>query len=279
MSARRGVMSDVAIKSHCPEFFPPDLTVSKAMHPMHLQTHIFKGIKTPRETKTYTDFARFPINDLQNFASLAHPHRSEQASFEALLNYRRRIGSENHPKNIQTGYEEQMKATHKPYPMEAATTIVESSTYGTESDVADLDSLRHYSSVPASLTLGKFKRDEAIRDFYKNVSSNEHRYIFDDKRRHALPSESKALIANLGDRTHDLLDIVYPGGHLNKMTHGQVLSSLNEAYRDSPSDLAIIMRADAAAKSRDVIPDQSSLTSSIIGPSSIIERIEEENDQ
>jgi len=268
--ARTGVLSDVAIKHHCPEFFPPDIRTQKAMHPVHMQTSIFNGIKVPKETKAFTDFSRFPVNDLKNFATVAAPARTTEAFIESIHNYRRQIGSDNHPESLQNGYAEQMKATHKPYDMKRPeSTIVGSSTLSNAStDIADLNSLRHYSTVPASLTLGSHTRSQGVVSFNDEMG-RDLRFI--------LPPESRALISNVsGSRVGDVTEIVLPGGvnpRQRPLTHGEVLSRLNEAYRTSSADLSIIQIADAAARARNVVPDRSSFMSSIIGETE--SRIEE----
>lgn len=260
-------MSDVAIKHHCPEFFPPDLMVQKAMHPTHLQSNIFKGIKIPKETKTQTEFARFPVNDLRNFASVAAPARTEQAFMESVYNYRQRLGSSNTPSDIKTGFAEQMKSTHRPYgmkrPSDETSTVIGSSTLSDAStDVADLASLMH---APATLTLGKNTRRTGMTQF-----DQEFKFA-----RSFMAPESRALISNIAssDKMENVLTMLFPSGfgprgpiNQGKMTHGEVLSTLNHKYQGDRKALSIISRADAAAKAQGVIPDQSvGLMSYILG--------------
>jgi len=58
------------------------------------------------------------------------------------------------------------------------------------------------------------------------------------------------------------------------------LSKLNNEYRHDKVSLAMIKRADAAAKSQGVIPDQSSFMSSILGfgEQGRMEKVEEAED-
>jgi hypothetical protein len=257
--ARSGVLSDVAIKHHCPEWFAPDIAVQKALQPVHFHHHILHGIKIPTEMRTHRTLPRYPAYDIHNFSTIAAPQRSQEAFLEGVHNYRKELGSDNHPTELRLGYEEQVQSTHKPYPMKArSTTTAGSSTYlsDADTDVADLASLSHFSTVPASLTLGKMPRKQAREKFDQEISIG----------RNLFQPESRALMANIG--TGQALDILFPGGsipaHSGKMSHGEVLSKLSEAYRGSGKDLAILNRADAAARAHGVIPEQSEFMDSII---------------
>ena len=114
--ARRGVLSDTAIKHRYPEFYPLDIGSQELMHPMHLQKNIFKGIKIPRQIKQNTNVARFPINDLKNFAVFGAPQRSEEAQFYSIMNYRQQLGSNNYS-NLETAYEQRINNNHIPTPL------------------------------------------------------------------------------------------------------------------------------------------------------------------
>lgn len=263
MTARVGVLSDVSIKHHCPEFFPLDVASHKSMHPVHLQTHIFKGIKVPPVTKTHTEFARFPTNDLQNFAMVAAPARTQEAFMESVYNYRKQLGSTNTPANIMTGYEEQKKSTHTPYdikrPASLASTVVGSSTMSAAStDIADISSLSH---TPASLTLGKSTRREGLKMFDKEFSVAKS----------FMEPHTRAMVQNIarGESMDQVLNILFPDGFNprgGKITHGEALSRLNKEYAGDREALAVIARADAAAKSQGMIPEQGmGLMSYIIG--------------
>lgn len=257
--ARSGVLSDVAIKHHCPEWFPPDIAVQKALQPVHFQHHIFHGIKNLKEMKTHRTLPRFPVYDIHNFASVAAPQRSQEAFLEGVHNYRKELGSDNHPTNLDTGYEQQLLSNHRPYAMKSrSVTSAGTSTYlsDADTDVADLSSLSHFSTVPSSLTLGKMPRKQAREQFDQEMGIGKSIFA----------PESRALMANIG--TNQAMEILFPGGsipaHSSKMTHGEVLSRLSEAYRGSAKDLAILNRADAAARAHGVIPEQSEFMSSII---------------
>jgi hypothetical protein len=258
--ARTGVMSDVAIKHHCPEMFPPDLASHKAMHPSHLQAHIFTGIKSPRETQTFSDFARFPLTDLQNFAMVAAPSRTPHAFMESVYAYRKQLGSTNVPSDILAGYDEQMTSSFSPRGMKTpASTVIGSSTFSEAStDVADIASLTH---APASLTLGKTTRREGLKMFDKEFAVAKS----------FMEPHTRAMVSNIarGESMDGVLNILFPDGFSprgGKLSHGEALSRLNQEYRTDKEALAVIARADAAAKKQDISPYQGTgLMSYIIG--------------
>ena len=96
------------------------------------------------------------------------------------------------------------------------------------------------------------------------------------------------MVANLaqGENMENILEIVFPGGFGARgamegfQNHGEVLSKLNKEYHGDAKSLAMIKRADAAAKSQGVIPDQSSFISSIMGfgTQARMEKLEEQAD-
>lgn len=247
MAARVGVLSDAAIKQHCPEFFPTDMRTTAALKPLNLQTHPFKGIRIPRETQTETH-SRFPINDIQNFASIAAPSRYQEASMEAVYRYRETIGSDNVPSDISAGYKEQMKSTFKPRSM---TSVGSSSLSAASTDIADLSSLTH---TPASLVLGIRTKKEGMELFDAEMSGG--RAILDPR--------SRALISNIATKEDfgSILDIIFPGGinpRSGRITHGEVVSKLNKEYQSDREALSIIAKADSASKRRGVVPERGNL--------------------
>ena len=258
--ARTGVLSDISIKNHCPEYFPPDLASHKAMHPSHLQANIFTGIKPPRETQTFSDFARFPLNDLQNFAMVAAPSRTQHAFMESVYAYRKQLGSSNVPSNIVDGYDEQMKSSFTPRSMKSpVSTVIGSSILSDAStDVADIASLTH---TPASLTLGKSTRREGLKMFDKEFAVAKS----------FMEPHTRAMVSNIarGENMEGVLKILFPDGFSprgGKLTHGEALSRLNKEYRTDKEALAVIARADAAAKKQDIVPYQGAgLVNYIVG--------------
>tara|TARA_R110001592_G_scaffold93761_8_gene272002 strand:+ start:2034 stop:2867 length:834 start_codon:yes stop_codon:yes gene_type:complete len=260
MAARLGVLSDVAIKHHCPEYFPPDIGVQKAMHPLHLQTNIFKGIKIPKETNTQTEFARFPITDLQNFAMVAAPARTPQALMQSVYNYRKEIGSTNVPSDIQEGYALSLKDTHLPFmikrPMEDDMTSIATS--------SDLSSASTLFAAPAELTLGRSTRKAGMKQFDAEFQVAKS----------FMQPETRAMLTNIASSGNldNVLESLFPGGFGPRgpvgqgyQTHGEVLSKLNKMYHGDRTALATIARAHAAAQSQGVVPDQSTFMSSIFG--------------
>ena len=197
---------------------------------------MFKGIKPPPETKTYTDFARYPLNDLSNFATVAAPSRHQEALMDSVYNYRERLGSTNVPKDLKDGYFVALKDTHIPFGMKRR-----------EDDI----------------TLGKSNRREGMRQFDQEFKAA----------RPFMQPESRAMLTNLaqGKDMENLLKVVFPGGFGARgaaegfQTHGQVLSRLNKEYQGDKESLAMIARADASARAHGVIPDQSSFISRIMG--------------
>ena len=272
MTVRTGVMSDVAIQHHCPEFFPPDLSSHKAMHPLHLHTSIFRGIKVPKQAKTQTDFSRFPINDLHNFAMLTAPDRYQEATMEAVYNYREHIqGMTATPPNMHQSYAQAMKSTHLPIistppASVAASTHASSSTQSTtagastmsnaSTDFADLGSLTH---VPATLSLGRFKRTPAMTHFDRQ---------FPAAMKYLMP-ETRAMLSNISSsaETEKLLKVVLPetpfgprgrGAQEKRLAHDVAIARLNHEYRADRSSLNVISRAERASRyrNRDEIPEQ-----------------------
>jgi hypothetical protein len=233
---------------------------------------MFKGIKPPPETKTYTDFARYPINDLANFATVAAPVRHQEAIMDSVYNYRKRIGSTNVPSDPDEGYAVALKDTHIPFGMKRP-----------EDDTTSIASSSMLSSAPtmynsAELTLGKLNRREAMRQFDQEFKIAKS----------FMEPESRAMIANLaqGEDMKNILNIVFPAGFGARgpiqgyQKHGTVLSILNKEYQGDSKSLAMIARAEAAAKSQGVIPDQSNFLSSIMGfaAEGVMEKVEEAAD-
>ena len=255
---RSGVLGDVAIKHHCPEFFAPDVHVHKALQPIHFQHHHLHGIKMPKEMKTHRTFPRYPIFDLHNFATIAAPQRYQEAFLEGVQNFRKELGSDNHASDIQSAYGQQIMSTHKPYLSKSrSVTTAGSSTFlsDADTDIADLESLSIF-TTPSSLSLGKMTRKEARQQFDQEMGIGKNIFA----------PETRAMMSNIG--VDQAMDILFPGGNIpaksGKMSHGEVLSKLNEAYRSSPKDIAILNRADASARAHGVIPEQSEFLDSIV---------------
>jgi len=93
--ARAGVLSDAAVKLHCPEMFPLPSNQYKLFHPTILPTNKLTGVKPELRFKDYQQFARFPDNDFRNFGNINAVNNRETAALNAIYNYRNQIGSQN----------------------------------------------------------------------------------------------------------------------------------------------------------------------------------------
>jgi hypothetical protein len=93
--ARAGVLSDTAVKLHCPEMFPLPSSQYKLFHPTILPTNKLTGVKPELRFRDYQQFARFPDNDFRNFGNINAVNNRETAALNAIYNYRNQIGSQN----------------------------------------------------------------------------------------------------------------------------------------------------------------------------------------
>lgn len=98
--ARAGVLSDAAVKLHCPEMFPLPSSQYKLFHPTILPTNKLTGVKPELRFKDYQQFARFPDNDFRNFGNINAVNNRETAALNAIYNYRNQIGSQNLPSAV-----------------------------------------------------------------------------------------------------------------------------------------------------------------------------------
>ena len=94
---RTGVLSDASIKKHCPELWPLQSDKAKLFHNFAPHTHPLSGIK--HRYKEHHTFARYPVNDFNNYALLQFPGSREQAEERAIMNYRLATGSQNIPES------------------------------------------------------------------------------------------------------------------------------------------------------------------------------------
>ena len=82
---------------------------------------------------------------------------------------------------------------------------------------------------------------------------------------------TRAMVSNIarGENMEGVLKILFPDGFSprgGKLTHGEALSRLNNEYRTDKEALAVIARADAAAKKQDIVPYQGAgLVNYIVG--------------
>ncbi len=241
--ARQGVLSDASIKEQYPEMFPLDIGLQQAMFAPTMK--IPKMNKAGRKVKHATDYARFPIYDIKNFARLATPQNSIQAGFEGVLNYRQKIGSSNVPTgNLQQGYEEQKEQVYTmrvPEPVKKVPKFEE----------------RLLMSTPATLSLGRVARNEGVFEFNRKFKRQS---VY-------LQPQTKALLMNLGNDAQVeriVEDIFPPPLRSAKYHHNDALAMLRKAYKDSPLDIEILQRAERASRTQDRLPDRSNFGALIV---------------
>ena len=225
--ARIGVLSDMAIKQRYPEMYPLDLGGQELMHPMHLQKNTFKGIKVPKRTKRFTDVSRFPVNDLKNFATFGAGERSQEAEFFSIMNYRKELGSNNVPMNLQTAYSARIKSDYTPPPM-----------FRPEVGAGGIQ-------APATLSLGRYSRKEGQDVFSQSVIGS----------RSFITPRMRATLANIAepaDYPRLISYITLGSGFSTKISDEDATTRLNKIYRDDAEQLGVIERAYHAAGKRDI---------------------------
>ena len=225
---RQGVLSDLGVKFRYPEMFPLDLGGQELMHPMHLQKSVFKGIKAPKRTKRYTDISRFPVNDLKNFAQFGSAGRSQEAQYYAIMNYRKELGSNNYPSNLETAFQARNKADYIPASM-----------FRPETGAGGVQ-------APATLSLGRYTRKEGQDAFSQAVTGS----------RSFLSARMRATLSNVAEPADypTLMSYLVPGGLPTKISDEEANSKLNEIYRDDPEQLGIIERAWHASGKHNILP-------------------------
>lgn len=249
--ARSGVLADQAIKERYPEWFPIDIGGQEFLHGINLDKHIFKGIK-PSRTNRSKNVSRFPINDLANFASISAPQRKQKAQFDAIMNYRKSIGSTNFQENLETAFERRMEASYTP-------TLPRPAEYGAGGV-----------QVAPTLSLGRFNRKEG-QDVYSSVVTGSRSYI---------SARMRATLSNLASRDEllNLNETFAPGGFNprgGQLTDDYILNKLNKNYRDNPDELNMIERAYHASGKQHILPIEMTPENSIT--ENRFENLEEEN--
>lgn len=244
--ARSGVLADQAIKERYPEFFPLDIGGQELLHSVVLDKHIFKGIK-PSRTNKFKNVSRFPINDLANFATYSAPARKQKAQFDAIMNYRKSIGSTNFSENLETAFEGRMNAGYEPKLPKPA----EHGAGGVQ--------------VAPTLSLGRMYRKEGQDLYSQNVPGS----------RTFITARMRATLANLAsaDELLNINDMIAPGGfnpRTGQLTDEYILNKLNKNYRDNPEELNMIERAYHASGKQNILPIE-------MTPENRFENLEEEN--
>lgn len=218
---RRGVLSDLAVKASRPEYFPLDIGMVAEIEPVNLHHHVFKGIKH-KIKKMNT--GRFPMSDLANFATFSSPQLKEQAKFDAVMNYRKQLGSSNYLDNLETAFKKRNTAGQEKPQIEAPSNeqveLYENSTTQTSS----------------SLQMFNLSKNIGSRNFDQFVP--EYKKIFSKR--------IKSTLANIvePDQIKSLVDEIYPYELKQKRIQDHaVLENLNKLYRDDKDELATIQRA------------------------------------
>lgn len=249
---RLGSLSDNSIKEKYPEMFPLDLGMQQAMFAPSL--HLPKMNKAGRKVKHATDYARFPIYDIKNFAKLATPQNGIQAGFEGILSYREKIGSQNIPTgNLQRGYDLQKEQVYTMRVYEPTGTLTRDEIL--RQPVINTNSM----ATSATLSLGKNVRRQGITDFNRRFTQES---IY-------LNPETKALLMNLGDDatiTRIVEQNFPPPLRGAKIKHTEALATLRKRYSDSPENMEILSRAERAARIQGKLPDRSNFGNLILDP-------------
>ena len=226
--ARVGVLSDLAVKYRYPENFPLDVGGQDLLHPIHLQKNIFKGIKAPKRVKRYTNVSRFPVNDLKNFATFGSAGREKEAEFNAIMNYRKELGSNNVMPHLETAFQARNKADYIPAKM-----------FRPDTGAGGIQ-------APASLSLGRFSRKEGQDMFSQTVVGS----------RSFLSARMRATLSNITEPENYplLMSYLVSGGLPNKVSDEDAISKLSEIYKDDAVGLSTIERAWHASGKQDILP-------------------------
>jgi hypothetical protein len=246
---RLGALSDSSIKEKYPEFFPLDIGMQQAMFAPSL--HLPKMNKASKKVKHATDYARFPIYDIKNFAKLATPQNGIEAGFEGILNYREKIGSQNIPSNIMNGYVKQKDDAYNMRVYEPTGTLTRDEIL--RQPVINTNSM----ATSATLSLGKNVRRQGITDFNRRFKQES---IY-------LNPETKALLMNLGDDAtiSRIIEQNFPPPLKGtKIKHTEALATLRNRYSDSPENMEILSRAERAARIQGKSPDRSNFGNLIL---------------
>jgi hypothetical protein len=215
--ARVGVLSDLAVKYRYPEMFPIDIGGQEMMHPIHLQKNMFKGVKPSKRGKRYTDIARYPINDLKNFAQFGSAGREKEAQFYAIQNYRQELGSNNVMPHLETAFKARNTAGYTPAPM-----------FSPENGAGGVQ-------PPATLSLGKISRKIGQDLVSQKVPGT----------RSFLSARMRAAIANVVEDDADipvLVNTLLPGIP-SRLSDEDAISRFSHLYRDVPHQLSVFERA------------------------------------
>ena len=215
---RFGVLADLSVKAARPEYFPLDLGTMADRHPVSLHKHPFKGIKH-KVKRGLTP--RYAMNDLNNFAIFTAPQLKEEAKFNAVMQYRKNLGSTNYIQNLENAYKQRITAgATKPNYQSPTKQQVDMNT-----------------QTGGTLQMFGMSKFEGASLFDRKFP--EYSELFSKR--------MKATFANIVEQEDlgGLLSQIFPTGRIAKQKHKDedVLEKLNIAYRDEPEQIGIIQRA------------------------------------
>ncbi len=219
---RFGPLSDLAIKASRPEFFPLDLGTTSDTQPANLHHHHLKGTKI-KIKKGITP--RYMMNDLNNFATFTAPQMKERAKFNAIMNYRKQVGSSNFDGNLETAYGKRITAGQH-VPKYDAPTKQEVEIYNEMS-----------TQTSSTLQMFGFSKFEGSKIFDTHAPAYSNSFS----------RRMKATLANISEPEDlgSLMSSLFPSGFIknNKYTDYDILENLNRLYRNEPEQTGIIQRA------------------------------------
>jgi hypothetical protein len=238
---RTGVLSDEAVKRHCPEYQPVNLASLDFLHQHRLQKHPLNGIKVS-STNTYT-LSRFPLDDITNMGMVLG---STDVIEQGVKAYREAVGVKNRDASVSSSFNpyrvyyrhsrNDLREVYSHTPSSSQNNQSHHPYTPSHSDVVGTLKLRNYSRYGGALAF-----DEAYPlyklAFYPSV---------------------KAAIMNLSDDNDirsTMISLAMPDSNRAKLHVDDVLTRMNNEYRNSARDLLRIERAFNAAKRQGEIPD------------------------
>ncbi len=232
---RKGALSDEAVKRKCPHFFPLDLDSSIAMHNVTFIDSRLSGVKVPRYLRTHKEIPRYPAADMANhaqFGVLDHERAYDEAK---------------------AAYAQQLAPPASASATPSATSAAASSTTESTQLAPDPSALSTY-HPSTILHLGRLTRSEGTRAF-DQATNNAWKKV--------LTAKSRAFLANIGveEGLNALFGTTNVPAHAARMSHEQVLATLNREFRDSPADMAILHRVERSAQHHNVVPSQEGFVS------------------
>jgi hypothetical protein len=222
---RFGPLSDLAVKASHPEFFTLDIGTTADSQPANLAHHHLKGVKI-KIKKGITP--RFAMNDLNNFSTFTVPQAKERAKFNAVMNYRKQLGSSNfdgnNDMNLETSYGKRIIAgSHKPKydsPTNEEVELYEMST-----------------QTSSTLQMFGLSKKQGAKIFEKHAA--EYSYAFTNR--------MKSTFANIvePEEIRTLVSSLFPSGFIknNRYRDYDILENLNRLYRNEPEQIGIVQRA------------------------------------